>query len=169
MIKSHHNEGLQTSLKLIQPLHEFFKYEVRSLASALSLPSEVSAREPFPGPGLFIRIIGMPVAGYLLDTLRWADAEVRAILKTRGQMESVSQLVVALIGVRTTGIKGDKRAYAYPIVVRAVTTADFMTARGYDLPIAVKEEIVSALTRHDQIGRVWFDVTPKPPGTVEFE
>ncbi len=169
VIKSHHNEGLQTKLKQVHPLHALFKYEVRALAQSLGLPESVCKRQPFPGPGLFTRVVGTPVTVGLLEIVRWADAQVTEILTRRGKMEEVDQLVVALIGVKTVGVKGDKRTYGYPIAVRPVVSADFMTAKGYHLPDEVEDEIVSKLTQHPEIVRGFFDPTPKPPATVEFE
>jgi len=131
LIKSHHNIGLDINLKELHPLRNLFKYEVRDLSRRLNLPKTIYGRQPFPGPGLFIRVIGKPVTTERMDTVRWADAEVTKILKSHGIYKKVSQLIVALVCVPTVGIKGDGRSYESSIVVRGVKTQDFMTVEGY--------------------------------------
>jgi len=165
LIKTHHNAGVAS----LNPLGSFFKDEVRDLARYLELPEYITERMPFPGPGLFVRIVGVPVDEELLDLVRWADARVRDIVKEAGIEGDISQLIVALVGVPTTGVKGDQRRYAYAIVVRALQSADFMTGRGYELPSLVRKSILRTLTQHAQIVRVWFDETDKPPATFELE
>lgn len=169
LIKSHHNVGLNLKVKEIHPFRNLFKYEVRELARQLKLPDSISERQPFPGPGLFIRIIGEPPKKYKLDIVCWADAEVTEILKKNKIYDDVSQLVVALDCNRTVGIKGDGRVYGYSIIVRGVKTADFMTAHGFQFPADVRKEISSVVTRHPKIIRVFFDETDKPPATTEME
>jgi GMP synthase (glutamine-hydrolysing) len=169
LIKSHHNIGNRWKLTDIHPLRNLFKYEVRELARELGLPSSVSERQPFPGPGLFIRIIGMPSTLDKLAILKEADRIVADILKKHKLYDEISQLIVALIGIKTVGVKGDGRSYHYPIVVRGVVTKDFMTVSGFHFPPEVEKEIEKALTAHPMINRVWFDSTDKPPATTELE
>lgn len=169
LIKSHHNVGLNLKVKELHPFRNLFKYEVRELARQLKLPESISARQPFPGPGLFIRVIGEPPKKDKLDIVRWADGEVTDILKKNEVFQDVSQLIVALDCQRTVGIKGDGRVYAYSIIVRGVKTLDFMTAEGYQFPANVRREISNAVTKHPKIVRVFFDETNKPPATTEME
>ncbi|MDP3900708.1 MAG: 7-cyano-7-deazaguanine synthase, partial [bacterium] len=164
VIKTHHNTFFG-----IHPLGELFKYEVRELARNLNLPVSISERQPFPGPGLFVRILGVPPTTELLEIVRWADAQVTKILKNHLIYDTLSQLVVALNGVKTVGVKGDARVYAYSIFVRAVTTLDFMTATGFQIRDNVRREITSAVVKHPAIVRVLYDETDKPPATTEFE
>ncbi|HBT81722.1 hypothetical protein A2757_03690 [Candidatus Giovannonibacteria bacterium RIFCSPHIGHO2_01_FULL_48_47] len=167
-IKTHHNLG-NSRLKQLHPLRALFKDEVRDLARALGLPEKVSERMPFPGPGLFCRVVGLPATEERLGIVRWADREVSHIIKEAQLERKISQLVVALIGAKTVGVKGDGRSYGYPIVVRAVRTSDFMTAWGVELPSQVRREIIRTLTTHPAVTRVWFDETSKPPATIELE
>lgn len=169
LIKSHHNIGLNLSLEEIHPFHNLFKYEIRVLAESLGLPSGITNRQPFPGPGLFLRVNGIPAKPDKLSIVRWADTLVTQILKHYGTYWEISQLVVALGGVRSVGIKGDKRVYGLPIKVRAVKTSDFMTAEGYQIPDKIRREITNRVTKHHKIVRVYFDETNKPPATTEFE
>lgn len=169
-IKTHHNVGLDMGgLLQVHPLGDLFKYEVRALAKAVDLPKSVWNRQPFPGPGLFIRVVGTPATPEKLAIVRWADARVREVLERAGVYDTLAQLVVAYVGVNTVGVKGDGRVYRGAIVVRAVETADFMTVRGVHLSDAVEDEICSVLTGHPDIVRVWFDPTKKPPATTEME
>jgi GMP synthase (glutamine-hydrolysing) len=169
LIKSHHNVGLNLKIKELHPFRNLFKYEVRELARSLKLPNSISERQPFPGPGLFIRIIGEAPKKEKLEIVRWADAEVTEILKKNKIYDDVSQLIVALDCNRTVGIKGDGRVYGYSIIVRAVKTSDFMTAQGYQFPANVRKEISGSVTKHSKIVRVFFDETDKPPATTEME
>ncbi len=164
LIKTHHNVGVDS----MNPLRSLFKDEVRDLARFLGLPDFVSERMPFPGPGLFVRIIGIPVTEETLGIVRWADARTREIIRASGIEHDISQLVVALIGVPTTGVKGDARSVGYSIVVRGVQSVDFMTARGYEIPSHVRRSLVRTLTCHSQIVRVWFDEGDKPCATIEL-
>lgn len=169
VIKSHHNVGLSFDrLKVIHPLESFFKYEVRALAKSIGLPQSVWGRQPFPGPGLFVRIIGAPILSEMLEIVRWADARVREILSQHSFNKNISQLVVARIG-KAVGVKGDARVYGEAIGVRAVKTVDFMTAEGILFPSALQKEISTALTKHPHITAVGFFPTDKPPQTTEFE
>jgi GMP synthase (glutamine-hydrolysing) len=169
MIKTHHNVDLDLGLKEIMPLADFFKFEVREFAHEFGLDELVSKRQPFPGPGLYLRIVGTPVSQELLDLVREADDEVKIILERHGLYNKISQSIVALLGVNTVGVKGDGRVYGYSLVVRTVETTDFMTVKGYYLPQEVCGEIISTLSRHPNIVRVFFDWTTKPPATTEFE
>ncbi len=162
-IKTHHNPGTTD----VSPLRGLFKDEVREIAR-LGLPDFISERMPFPGPGFFIRIVGIPVTEETLTIVRWADMRVMEIMQEGGIEKEVSQLIVALT-VETTGVKGDGRSMGYAIVVRAVQSIDFMTATGYEIPSPVRRTIIHALTQHLRIVRVWFDETPKPPATFELQ
>ncbi len=164
LIKTHHNAGVDS----INPLRSLFKDEVRDVARFLGLPDFVSERMPFPGPGLFVRIVGIPATEETLNIVRSADACSRGIIRAAGIEHEISQLVVALVGVPTTGVKGDARSVGYAIVVRAVRSVDFMTARGYELPSGVRRSLITALTRDPQIVRVWFDEGDKPCATIEL-
>lgn len=169
-IKGHHNVGNDMGdLVQLHPIGDLFKYEVRALAQEISLPESVWRRQPFPGPGLIIRVMGVPATPDKLEIVRWADARVREILERRGLYDKLAQLVVAYIGVDTVGVKGDARAYGGAIVVRGVETIDFMTARGVHLPDDVEDEISTLLTSHPKIVRVWYDSINKPPATIEYQ
>jgi len=169
LIKSHHNVGLPLNLTQLHPLRHLFKHEVRDLARGLKLPPEIAERMPFPGPGLLVRIFGIPVTPDRLDLLRRADATAERILREHKCLDGMSQFVVALCGAITVGVKGDEREYGYPVVVRAVRTVDFMTAESFMLPVAVRRDLTDALTQIPSITRVFFDETPKPPATIEME
>ena len=170
VIKTHHNVGLDFGgLDQLHPIDHLFKYEVRALGSALGLPESVCKRQPFPGPGLFIRVVGAPVTKERLEIVREADAKVREILERNGLYDGLSQLVVGLVGVNTVGVKGDARAYGHMLLIRAVRTIDFMTAKGVVFPEPVVEEIKTSLVKLQGIVRVVFDPTDKPPATTELE
>ena len=170
VIKTHHNVGLDFGrFGQLHPIDHLFKYEVRELGRELGLPESVWKRQPFPGPGLFIRVVGAPVTKECLGIVREADAMVREILERRRLYDGLSQLVVGLVGVNTVGVKGDARAYGHMILVRAVKTIDFMTAKGVVFPEPVVEEIKSSLVKLKGIVRVVFDPTDKPPATTELE
>ena len=170
VIKTHHNYGLNFGrLKHLDPIDHLFKYEVREIGKGLGLPESVWKRQPFPGPGLFIRVVGAPVTKECLGIVREADARARAILERHGLYDGLSQLVVGLVGVNTVGVKGDARAYGHMLLVRAVKTIDFMTAKGVIFPEPVAKEINSSLVKLKGIVRVVFDPTDKPPATTELE
>ena len=169
LIKTHHNVGLEWEVSDLHPFRNLFKYEVRELGKALNLPPAVYERNPFPGPGLFLRVVGTPVSKEHIDLVREADKAVTDIIKAHKLEKEISQLIVALLGVKSVGVKGDERVYGYMIAIRAVVTVDFMTAKGYHFPDDVVDEITSACVRHKEIVRVLFDMTPKPPATTEFE
>jgi len=169
LIKTHHNVDLDLGLKEIVPLADFFKFEVRELAKDFGLEELVAKRQPFPGPGLFLRVVGVPVTDELLEIVRDADDMVAEILKKHGLYDKIAQVIVALLGTKTVGVKGDGRVYGYSMVVRTVETIDFMTVKGFYLDSLVCEEITSALVKNSKIVRVFYDWTTKPPATTEFE
>jgi GMP synthase (glutamine-hydrolysing) len=172
-IKSHHNVGgLPDDLKfeLVEPLRELFKDEVREVGSQLGLPDEIVWRQPFPGPGLAIRIVG-EVTAERLQIVAAADAIVRAELSTAGLDRRIWQCpVVLLADVRSVGVQGDGRSYGYPVVLRPVTSEDAMTADWARLPDSVLATISTRLTNEvPQVNRVVLDITSKPPATIEWE
>ena len=172
-IKSHHNVGgLPEDLKfrLVEPLRLLFKDEVRAVGRELGLPEEIVARQPFPGPGLGIRIIG-EVTAERLDTLRRADSIAREELTAAGQDHHIWQCpVVLLADVRSVGVQGDGRTYGHPVVLRPVSSEDAMTADWTRLPYEVLERISTRITNEvPEVNRVVLDVTSKPPGTIEWE
>ena len=170
LIKSHHNVGLDFGkLKQAHPIDHLFKHEVRALAKEIGLPESVWRRQPFPGPGGFLRVTGMPATQDKLATWQWAQARTDEILKRRGLYDLYSQVVVYLMGTKLVGIKGDGRTYECPAVVRAITTVDFMTASGVHLDEDTEDEIGAMLARHSHISRALFDPTDKPPATTEPE
>jgi GMP synthase (glutamine-hydrolysing) len=172
-IKSHHNVGgLPDDLQfaLVEPLRALFKDEVRAIGRELGLPAEIVNRQPFPGPGLGIRIIG-EVTQERLDLLREADAIVRAELTAAGLDAEIWQCpVVLLADVRSVGVQGDGRTYGHPIVLRPVSSEDAMTADWTRLPYDVLARISNRITNEVAgVNRVVLDVTSKPPGTIEWE
>jgi GMP synthase (glutamine-hydrolysing) len=172
-IKSHHNVGgLPDDLKftLVEPLRTLFKDEVRQVGLELGLPEEIVWRQPFPGPGLGIRIVGS-VTQERLDLLREADAIARAELKSAGLDRDIWQCpVVLLADVRSVGVQGDGRTYGHPIVLRPVSSEDAMTADWSRVPYEVLEKISTRITNEvREVNRVVLDVTSKPPGTIEWE
>ena len=169
LIKTHHNVDLDLGLKELTPLADFFKFEIREMAKLVGLEDIVVNRQPFPGPGLYLRVVGVPVTKELLEIVREADDQVRQILEKHNLYDKISQTIVALLGTKTVGVKGDGRVYGYSLVVRTVETTDFMTVKGFYLPKEVCEEIISTLSRRPQIVRVFFDWTTKPPAMMEFE
>ncbi len=170
LIKSHHNWGLNFAPYFqLHPFRNLFKNEVRELAKLVGLPESICDRQPFPGPGLFIRIFGIAVTAELLELVRWADAAVKEILLRHQLYQDISQLIVAYCGTPTVCVKGDKRVYTGSIFVRAFQTVDFMTGKGIYLPEPVWREIESTLIKHPLVGRAVPDTTPKPPGTAEYQ
>lgn len=172
-IKSHHNVGgLPDDLEfdLVEPLRALFKDEVRRVGAELGLPETIVARQPFPGPGLGIRIIG-EVDAERLDTLRAADAITREELTAAGLDRAIWQCpVVLLADVRSVGVQGDGRTYGHPVVLRPVSSEDAMTADWTRLPYDVLERISTRITNEvAEVNRVVLDVTSKPPGTIEWE
>ena len=172
-IKSHHNVGgLPDDLKfkLVEPLRTLFKDEVRQVGLQLGLPEEIIWRQPFPGPGLAVRIIG-EVTSDRLEVLRHADLIVREELKVAGQDRAIWQCpVVLLADVRSVGVQGDGRTYGHPIVLRPVSSEDAMTADWSRLPYELLEKISTRITNEvREVNRVVLDITSKPPGTIEWE
>lgn len=172
-IKSHHNVGgLPEDLRfeLVEPLRALFKDEVRAVGAQLGLPAEIVGRQPFPGPGLGIRIVG-EITQERLELLRKADAIARAELTAAGLDNEVWQMpVVLLADVRSVGVMGDGRTYGHPIVLRPVSSEDAMTADWSRLPYDLLARISNRITNEvDGVNRVVLDVTSKPPGTIEWE
>ena len=172
-IKSHHNVGglpEDMTFELIEPLRDLFKDEVRAVGRELGIPEPIVARQPFPGPGLGIRIVG-EVTQDRLETLRAADAIARAELTAAGLDAEIWQCpVVLLADVRSVGVQGDGRTYGHPIVLRPVSSEDAMTADWTRLPYDVLAKISNAITNQvPEVNRVVLDVTSKPPGTIEWE
>jgi len=172
-IKSHHNVGglpEDLQFELIEPLRELFKDEVRAIGAELGLPDEIVSRQPFPGPGLGIRIVG-EVTKERLDLLRKADAIVREELSAAGKDAEIWQCpVVLLADVRSVGVQGDGRSYGHPIVLRPVSSEDAMTADWSRLPYDLLAKISNRITNEvPDVNRVVLDITSKPPGTIEWE
>ena len=171
-IKSHHNVGGlpdDMHLRLIEPLRDLFKDEVRAIGEELGLPEEIVWRQPFPGPGLAVRIIG-DVTKERLDILRAADAIVLEEIRRAGLYRSLWQTFGVLPAIRTVGVQGDERTYAYPLIIRAVTSEDAMTADWARLPYEVLATISSRVINEvPGINRVAYDVSSKPPATIEWE
>jgi len=171
-IKTHHNVGglpLKMQFKLVEPLRELFKDEVRKLGELLGLPQEIVWRQPFPGPGLAIRVLG-EVTPDRLDLLREADAVVQEEVRRAGFERTVWQAFAVLLPIRTVGVMGDFRTYAHVIALRAVMSQDAMTADWarlpYDLLGAISNRIINEVKG---INRVVFDISSKPPSTIEWE
>lgn len=171
-IKTHHNVGglpADMTFRLIEPLRTLFKDEARAVGAALGLPDEIVWRHPFPGPGLAIRVLG-EVTWERLETLRQADAILLAELHAAGLYRATAQVFAVLLPVKSVGVMGDNRTYADVIALRAVTTDDFMTADWarlpYDLLARISNRIVNEVKG---VNRVVYDITPKPPGTIEWE
>lgn len=171
-IKSHHNVGglpEDMKFKLIEPLNMLFKDEVREVGSELGIPEEIVWRQPFPGPGLAIRILG-EITVEKLDILREADAIIIDEVRKAGLYREIWQSFAVLPSIKSVGVMGDGRTYAYPIVVRAVTSEDAMTADWARLPYDLMEKISTRIVNEVQgVNRVVYDITSKPPGTIEWE
>lgn len=171
-IKTHHNVGgLPKDMKfeLLEPLRFLFKDEVRAVGSALGLPDEIVWRQPFPGPGLAVRVLG-EVTWDRLERLRAADAILQEELRRANLMRATSQAFAVLLPVRTVGVMGDGRTYSEVVAIRAVTTDDFMTADWARIPFEVLARISSRIVNEVQgVNRVAYDITTKPPATIEWE
>jgi GMP synthase (glutamine-hydrolysing) len=172
VIKSHHNVGGlpdDMTLKLCEPLRTLFKDEVRKVGTELGLPDEIVWRQPFPGPGLGVRIIG-EVTPDKVAILQEADAIVREEVKLAGLEREIWQAFAVLADIRSVGVMGDERTYGRPIIIRAVTSDDAMTADWARLPYDLLEKMSSRIINEVKgINRVVYDVTSKPPGTIEWE
>jgi GMP synthase (glutamine-hydrolysing) len=172
-IKTHHNVGglpEAMDLELVEPLRDLFKDEVRTVGAELGLPEEIVQRQPFPGPGLAVRVIG-EVTSERLATVRAADAILREEIRRAGLDHELWQWYAALLaGVRSVGVMGDGRTYQHPVVIRAVTSEDAMTADWARLPYDVLEGVSSRIIREvPGVNRVVYDVSSKPPATIEWE
>jgi len=171
-IKSHHNVGGlpdDMDFELVEPLRNLFKDEVRAVGEELGLPEEIVWRQPFPGPGLAVRIVGT-ITRERVEILQQADAVVVEEIKRAGLYREIWQSFAVLPAVKTVGVQGDDRTYAYPIVLRAVTSDDAMTADWARLPYEVLERISSRIINEvPGVNRVAYDITSKPPGTIEWE
>src|SRR6478752_1050482 len=171
-IKSHHNVGglpEDMEFALVEPLRSLFKDEVRQVGAQLGLPDEIVWRQPFPGPGLGVRIIG-EVTPDKVAILQQADAIVREEIRAAGLEREIWQAFAVLPDIRSVGVMGDERTYAYPIIVRAVTSEDAMTADWARLPYDLLERLSSRIINEvPGVNRVAYDITSKPPGTIEWE
>jgi len=172
VIKSHHNVGglpEDMKMQLVEPLRELFKDEVRKLGVALGLPHDMVYRHPFPGPGLGVRILGEVKKDYA-DILRRADAIFIEELRRSGWYDKTSQAFAVFLPVKSVGVVGDGRRYEYVVALRAVETIDFMTARWAHLPYELLETVSGRIINEiEHISRVTYDVSSKPPATIEWE
>jgi len=171
-IKSHHNVGGlpdDMHFDLVEPLRDLFKDEVRSVGEELGLPDEIVWRQPFPGPGLAVRIIG-DITKERLDILRAADAIVLDEIRSAGMYRDIWQSFGVLPAIKSVGVQGDGRTYAYPLILRAVTSDDAMTADWARLPFDLLARISSRVINEvPGINRVAYDISSKPPATIEWE
>ncbi len=172
-IKSHHNVGglpEDMRFELVEPLRALFKDEVRAVGAELGLPERLVWRQPFPGPGLAIRIVGGEATKERLDVLREADHILQEEIRKAGLYRELWQSFCVLPDVRTVGVQGDERTYGYVVVIRAVTSDDAMTADWARLPYDLLETIASRMINElREVNRVVLDITSKPPGTIEWE
>ena len=173
VIKSHHNVGGLPDYvdfkEIIEPLRDLFKDEVRKVGLELGIPEQLVFRQPFPGPGLGIRIIG-EVTAEKVKIVQDADAIYREEMDAAGMNRTVGQYFAALTNMRSVGVMGDERTYDYAIALRAVNTIDFMTAESAEVPWEVLQKVTSRIVNEvEHVNRVMYDLTGKPPGTIEFE
>ena len=172
-IKSHHNVGglpERMNMKLVEPLRELFKDEVRALGRELGLPDEMVGRHPFPGPGLAIRIPGQEITREKLEILKKADAIYLEEIRNAGLYDAIWQAFTVLLPVRTVGVMGDSRSYDYACALRAVTSTDGMTADFYHFDMEFIGRVANRIINEVKgINRVTYDITSKPPGTIEWE
>ncbi|HPB12191.1 MAG: glutamine-hydrolyzing GMP synthase [Kiritimatiellae bacterium] len=172
-VKAHHNVGgLPKNIDfkgLVEPIKYLFKDEVRQVALALGIPAAIAMRQPFPGPGLGVRCIG-ELTKEKLDILREVDAIFRQAIVDNRLEEQASQYFAVLTGNRSVGVSDDARTYAYTVALRAVRTSDFMTARFVKIPMDILEAVSERITANvPQVNRVVYDITSKPPATIEWE
>lgn len=173
LIKSHHNVGgLPKDIgfkEIVEPIRDLFKDEVREIGIELGLPKELAYRQPFPGPGLAVRIIG-EITEEKIKLVQESDAILREEFKKHGVDKAANQYFTVLTDTHSVGVMGDARTYGYTLALRAVTTDDFMTATWTRVPYDVLEIISSRITNEIKgINRVVYDITSKPPATVEWE
>jgi GMP synthase (glutamine-hydrolysing) len=172
-IKSHHNVGglpEDLEFELVEPLRALFKDEVRAVGAELGLPERLVWRQPFPGPGLAIRVVGGEATKERLDVLRDADYILQDEIRNAGLYRELWQSFCVLPDVRTVGVQGDERTYGYVVVIRAVTSDDAMTADWARLPYDLLEQIAARMIGElREVNRVVLDITSKPPGTIEWE
>ncbi|MTI65058.1 MAG: glutamine-hydrolyzing GMP synthase [Firmicutes bacterium] len=172
VIKSHHNVGglpEDVDFKLVEPLNQLFKDEVREVGRKLNIPEEIVSRQPFPGPGLAIRVLG-EITEEKLDIVREADFIFRDEIKKAGLKDQIWQYFAALPNIKSVGVMGDERTYVHTIALRAVTSSDGMTSDWARIPHEVLEKISNKIVNNvEHVNRVMYDVTSKPPATIEFE
>jgi len=173
VIKSHHNVGGLPDYvdfkEIIEPLRNLFKDEVRKVGLELGIPERLVFRQPFPGPGLGVRIVG-DITADKVRIVQDADAIYRDEIEKAGLSRSIGQYFAALTNMRSVGVMGDERTYDYAVALRAVNTIDFMTAEAADIPFEVLQTVMSRIINEVRgVNRVFYDLTSKPPGTIEFE
>ena len=173
VIKSHHNVGGLPDYvdfkEIIEPLRNLFKDEVRKAGLEMGIPEKLVFRQPFPGPGLCIRIIG-EVTAEKVKIVQEADAIYREEIANAGLDKSIGQYFAALTNMQSVGVMGDERTYDYAVALRAVNTIDFMTAESAEIPFDVLQKVMSRIINEVKgVNRVFYDLTSKPPGTIEFE
>ena len=173
VIKSHHNVGGLPDYvdfkEIIEPLRDLFKDEVRKAGLELGIPENLVFRQPFPGPGLGVRIIG-EVTAEKVRIVQDADAIYREEIENAGLDKTIGQYFAALTNMRSVGVMGDERTYDYAVALRAVNTIDFMTAEAAEIPYEVLNKVMSRVINEVRgVNRIFYDLTSKPPGTIEFE
>ncbi|MBQ7068316.1 MAG: glutamine-hydrolyzing GMP synthase, partial [Synergistaceae bacterium] len=172
LIKSHHNVGglpEHMNLKLLEPLRDLFKDEVRKIGKIIDMPDEIISRQPFPGPGLGVRCLGA-ITKSRLDVLREADAIFREELKLAGLYKNIWQAFCVLLPVKSVGVMGDSRTYNEVIVLRAINSTDAMTAEWSKIDLNILDKISKRICNEVKgVNRVVMDVTSKPPATIEWE
>ncbi|MFW9854352.1 MAG: glutamine-hydrolyzing GMP synthase [Candidatus Thorarchaeota archaeon] len=172
VIKTHHNVGglpEKMALDLLEPLKDLYKDEVRRIGKLLKIPNDLIGRHPFPGPGLAVRVVG-EITKDRLQIVRESDQILVEELKKAGFYSGLWQSFTAFLGIKTVGVMGDARSYQYPVVIRAVESTDGMTANTADISVNTLKKIASRITNEvDGVNRVFFDLTDKPPATIEYE